>query len=396
MLISKLGTCFSAVTYEANPKAPASLPFGAWNSFVSFIMLLSVVGVLAFMMLPSKSPRTDRKSRRSFVVEKKADAECSFNPEELDSIRLRVYEKALAKMRDSGTAASNSAALSALEMEFKLPPHTLLIFHSWKRKQLSALPPEQTDAERKAAKRAREENAAKIAEKEQQEQFVRDKKLAAAAIAQEYIADRNKMMLDAVRQCLSDMSSKVESRGGSLADLDDSEGLKASVDQVLAQTDQYGNKLYHTIQARTLLKHVQNAQLNANYRPNTKGGAPSVLNSPWSEEFISFLKQEYYNYNRTAQNSKKMEDLNQFIIDRYKVMFFANQEAEAPAMSKHTLRKLRKLMKVKKGAGKWVSVRRWEAMGDPRYCTATMCCVISPLTLYTGIAFPGTLQLLSP
>jgi hypothetical protein len=363
VLISKLGTCFSAVTFEPIPKTPVSLPSG-----ISFLILLCVVGVLAVMGgIGAKSPRTGRKAARAQLSEEKSAAERSFDPDQLDSLRLRPYEKALLHMRDNGITASDSAALSSLETEFRLAPHTLLIFYNWKKKQASALPPEPTDAERKAAKRAKKGKEDQAAAEEQQERLDQEKQFAADAIAGEYNSNRDRMMFAAVQEALSDFrSSLCDGDGKPLEDLNHDARLGAAVDRVLAQTDKYGNKLYHTIQPRTLIKHARAALLDVNYRPKTKGGAPSVLNSPWSHEFILFLKEQYASMNRTAQNSRNMTDMNQFIIDRYKLMFFKNQEATAPEMSAHTLRKLRKVMKVKAGAANYVSARRWEAMGDPR------------------------------
>jgi hypothetical protein len=390
VLLSKFSTCFSAATYQ---KAPESLSLGVFNSFLSLILLLGVVVILAFAVIISPpTPRTGRKQRRATFADQVATAEKLFDPGQLDSLRLRPYEKAFHKMRESGIMASDIVAFSALETEFNLDPHTLLIYFNWKRKQPAALPPEQTDAERKAAKKARQEKADQIAQKEQQEQLDQEQQLAAAAIAHEYKINRDKMMLHAARACVLDLhgGESGENRA-SITDIDGA-SIRASVARVLSRTDQYGNKFYHTIQPRTLFKHAQELCLNSNYQPKTKGGAPSVLNSPWSEEYITFLKEEYAKTNRTAQNCKKMEDLNQFIIDRYKIMFFKNQEASAPEMSKHTLRKLRKLMKVKAGAAKYVSARRWEAMGDPRYCKAAMQSVLA-LTSDAETTCPGTSQL---
>ena len=70
---------------------------------------------------------------------------------------------------------------------------------------------------------------------------------------------------------------------------------------------------------------------------------------------------------RTAQNCKKLEEVNNFIRDSYKLRYYQNQEASAPEIPKKTLKKLRGLMNAKGlGAARYVSVRRWEAMGDPR------------------------------
>ncbi len=348
---------------RATPQAPASLP-GVWPLCLLFLLLLSAAGVVAFMVIPSgpspktpKSKRGDRVRRRSNLAEDVAAAESSFNPGEMTSLQLRPYEKALAQMQASGTAASDTGAISAIETELKLPPHTLLIFVNWKKKQSEALPPEKTDTERKAAKKAKVEAEMEATQKARQAQLDQEKQLAAAAIKREYDHDLDNMMLKAARACLADLGE---------GDLD----IRSSVIRVLARTDRHGNKLFFTIGRRTLFKHAQKLSLNANYRPNTKGGAPSVVNSEEGGAFIFYLRAEYAKYNRTAQNSKQLADLNKFIVDRYKLMFFANQDATPPEISNRTLRRLRQLMKVKPGAAKFVSVRRWEAMGDPRYRTA--------------------------
>jgi hypothetical protein len=70
----------------------------------------------------------------------------------------------------------------------------------------------------------------------------------------------------------------------------------------------------------------------------------------------------------------------------YKAKFFINKDAAAPEIPAPTLRKIRKLIKVRMGAGKGVSGRRWEAMGDPRnyiswYCTSYLAFKDVPLEL---------------
>jgi hypothetical protein len=94
---------------------------------------------------------------------------------------------------------------------------------------------------------------------------------------------------------------------------------------------------------------------------------PSILNSPDGPEFVAFLKQRFVGLTRTAQNCYSLEKLNAFIRESYKLRYFSNQEASAPDIPKKTLRKLRGEMKTRGfGAARYVSARRWEAMGDPR------------------------------
>ena len=59
-------------------------------------------------------------------------------------------------------------------------------------------------------------------------------------------------------------------------------------------------------------------------------------------------------------------ELNKFIAERYKVKFFTNRQATIPQFSEKVLRKLRRSMRLRPGAVKFVNARRWEAMGDPR------------------------------
>ncbi len=82
----------------------------------------------------------------------------------------------------------------------------------------------------------------------------------------------------------------------------------------------------------------------------------------------------------------KMKEMNNFIVSRYKAKFFTNHRASVPEFSAKVLRKLRRLMRLKTGAVKFVSARRWEAMGDPRnyiswYIAATIAFKDVPLEL---------------
>jgi hypothetical protein len=137
--------------------------------------------------------------------------------------------------------------------------------------------------------------------------------------------------------------------------------------QVAKFVDEHGNKLYHTLQARTIVKHAQRMSEKPTYKPKSKGGKPSVVNNPDGEDFISFLREQFFIATRTGQNLKKFDDVNKFIVDMYKVRYFKNMDAEPPIIAPKTLRRLRGLMKAKGVRGfKYVSARRWEAMGDPR------------------------------
>jgi hypothetical protein len=352
VLISKFSACVSAPPLE--PKAILLSPVNAWYSYTALLMLC-VVAVVAFMVIPGGSPaegtRSSRARRRTKLVEGIARAEASFDPSTLDSVLSRPYEKAYANMLRLGIQATDMDSIKSLESECCLDEHTLIIFISWKKRQLDALPLEQTDAERKAAKRARDERAELEAAKQRDDEHHREQQLAAAAIKHTYTTDRDSMVFHAAQECLAN---------GGAAD------LKASVNRVLAARDKWGNKAYHTLSKRTLFKHATCIAKNPAYRPKTKGGAPSVINNPLGDDFVRYLKAEYHKENRTAQNSKSMKDMDRFIIDRYKLMFYKNADAAAPDFSKGTLRELRKRMKLKVGAAKSVSARRWQAMGDPR------------------------------
>ena len=113
---------------------------------------------------------------------------------------------------------------------------------------------------------------------------------------------------------------------------------------------------------------------------------PSIVNSPEGPEFVEFLRAEYLKANRTGHNSMQMNDMNTFIVGRYKAKFFTNHQASAPDFSAKVLRKLRRLMRLKPGNLPNVSARRWEAMGDPRnyiswYVAATIAFRDVPLEL---------------
>ncbi len=131
--------------------------------------------------------------------------------------------------------------------------------------------------------------------------------------------------------------------------------------------DEYGNLKYYSLQPRTIFKHASRLLDDSAYVPLPRGGLPSIINNPDGAEFIAFLKQRFVKATRTAQNCMQYEELNKFIRESYKLRYYSNQDASAPDIPKKTLRKLRGLMKAKGfGAARYVSARRWEAMGDPR------------------------------
>ena len=137
--------------------------------------------------------------------------------------------------------------------------------------------------------------------------------------------------------------------------------------QVADAKDEYGNFKYHTLGARTIVKHAERILEDATYKPMSKGGTPTVINSPDGEEFVAFLRDRFLKRVRTAQNCMKYEELNEFIRESYKLRYYSNQDAPAPDIPKSTLSKLRGKMKARGyNSARYVSARRWEAMGDPR------------------------------
>ncbi len=129
-----------------------------------------------------------------------------------------------------------------------------------------------------------------------------------------------------------------------------------------------------------------------------------MINNPEGADFVDFLKDRFFRFisktqtinntlnlfhrqQRTGQNAiQSVAEMNTFIINMYKSKYYVNKDAAAPEIPDKTLRKLRKLMKVKKGSAKAVSARRWEAMGDPRnyiswYCTSSLAFRDVPLEL---------------
>jgi hypothetical protein len=157
--------------------------------------------------------------------------------------------------------------------------------------------------------------------------------------------------------------------------------------QILEKSvDHFGNKFYYTIGYRTLIKHAARLFNNPRYVPKTAGGPPSIINSAEGPEFIEYLRSEFLKVNRIGQNSMQLSEMNEFIVSRYKAKYFVNLQASVPSFSEKVLRKLRGAMKLKAGAAKYVSARRWEAMGDPRnyiswYVAATIAFKDVPLEL---------------
>lgn len=71
--------------------------------------------------------------------------------------------------------------------------------------------------------------------------------------------------------------------------------------QVAVAVDEYGNNKYHTLGQRTILKHADRLLHDASYKPMSKGGTPTVINSPDGAEFISFLRGRFLKRVKTAK-----------------------------------------------------------------------------------------------
>jgi hypothetical protein len=303
---------------------------------------------------PSKRDRDDRTERRRSSFEAIESAQRDFDPQELALLDAKPYEKACAKAIRDGVAASDVKALSALEEEFKLHPHTLIKFLTWKKKQPQAIADVKSAAEKCAALRKKQKLADAAEEQRRAEEAARLKQAAADVILLRYKKNLNVMVAEAARTAVA-IAAK------------DMVPIQNACKQVVATKDEHGNAAYHTLQDRTVLKHAERLIVNPSYDPFVKGGKPSVVNNPDGQEFIQFLKDMMFQRTRTGQNAMKFNDLNTWICDMYKLRYFKNQEHPAPEISRKTISKLRKLIKAKEhGAARYVSARRWEAMGDPR------------------------------
>ena len=243
--------------------------------------------------------------------------------------------------------------MSRLDAECNLPCHTLVMFMAWKKKQPQELAAGKSAADRVAAARKKQKLNEAAVQKDWEESRARAKQDAADLILQRYKKHLNELVAEAARAAINLCNSDVT--------------LDAAVKEVAVLTDEYGNFIYHTLQARTIKKHAEKIQDNPSYKPLPKGGKPSVINSPDGDEFIAFLRVQFLKKTSTAQNCMKYEELNKWIAEMYKLRYFSIQDATPPEISAVTLRKLRSKCKMREhGAARVVAARRWEAMGDPR------------------------------
>jgi hypothetical protein len=168
---------------------------------------LVLVALVAIMMLPSRAPASNRQERHDIRAAAQFEVEqawARFDPGSMSSVSLRPYEKAFAEVErlNVGTFVE----ILAIETKFQLPTHTLSKFLEWKKKLPSALPadPTKTKAQLMAAKRAREVQESVAASKKKAEDDASLKATAAAAIAKRYKDSLDDMMLEAVKQTLSE------------------------------------------------------------------------------------------------------------------------------------------------------------------------------------------------
>jgi hypothetical protein len=203
-------------------------------------------------------------------------------------------------------------ALLKLEEEFKLDKHTLSKYLQWKAAmpaQLSSRKSPMSSAERKAAERQRLATAAAEASQLSEEQRLRDKEDAAKRIQDEYESDPDAFILKAARRVVYVVCPLEHPLEDAVRQVSFGVCLflfASQIAQVLEEKDKFGNKTWGTLCYRTLLKHSQEVDSKgASYQPKSKGGKPTMINNPEGQDFLNFLKDQFFRSTITTTTTIK-------------------------------------------------------------------------------------------
>jgi hypothetical protein len=164
--------------------------------------------------------REERAKNRESLILEVTEAQSQFFPELLNVVDSRRYEQVYSQAQARSISASDAKALSALEEEFQIPPHTLSKFINWKKRQPRELPyNSKTIAERKAASRLKELKSQAALDKsredlhiEQYNAALQRKQAAADVIKRRYEFNRDAMISEAARCSIDRVNSLPEGK----------------------------------------------------------------------------------------------------------------------------------------------------------------------------------------
>ena len=140
--------------------------------------------------------RAERIRKRSDLSEDIHAAQVNFKPELLTLLESKPYERAYSKCLRDGISTGDVRAVSTLEQEFNLAPHTFSVFALWKRKQPQELVCDvKSGNARMAEQRRKKQKADEDVRKAQHLEYEEEKRAAADAIASSYKRSKSGMIL---------------------------------------------------------------------------------------------------------------------------------------------------------------------------------------------------------
>jgi hypothetical protein len=130
---------------------------------------------------------------------------------------------------------------------------------------------------------------------------------------------------------------------------------------------------YGVFHPATIHKCAKELDIDPSYLPTSvRGGIQTCANDP---KFVAALRSKLNERDVAQQNALVGKELEDFIASFHQEFYSLNPFAQLQKISAVTIRKLKKLIKVKGQKIHYVSARRWEAMGDPRNYVSYWCAI---------------------
>lgn len=272
-----------------------------------------------------------------------------FNPETLDAVLRRPYDRALQAYRIEPSAWT----AVTIEQHFNLQPKTFRAYKNWSDEQPDELLlPEPTVR----ASRASALPDVVVEPKEAVSECNFGKHNLDSVLRHANTADS---LNESLRQAGMAAITLFKERPGSTS--------------LWACARTVADSKHYCWKHRTILKCAQNLMEDPLYLPtHVKGGMKTCANDP---KFVQHLEMKFTTRDGPMQDALLKAGIGQFIQIVHKDFYFKNNSAIERVLPLKTIKKLKKILKLRKGAFRFVSARRFEAMGDPRnyvsfYCAA--------------------------
>lgn len=270
-----------------------------------------------------------------------------FNPETLDAVQRRPYDRALQAFRDD---VSRAWTFATIENEYNLQPKTFRLYKNWSDQQ-----PDEISAP---------EPVGRVKRASAPEDVVESKEAASMC----HFGNHN---LDSVLRHANTADSLNESLRSAGLEAKKLFEEKPNSTSLWACARTVANSEHYCWKHRTILKCAQNLIEDPLYMPtHLKGGMKTCANDP---KFVEHLEKTFVSRDAPVQDALLKDGIGSFIQIVHKDFYFKNDSAIQRVLPLKTIKKLKKILKLRKGAFRFVSARRFEAMGDPRNYMAFYC-----------------------